>query len=100
MDFKEKMATKIYNSIQERLHNVSLPVLMGASNMFGRGLGIKRMVAIMEEYPDILTSSESEQEKINKVSALDGFKDKTARLFVPYIPKFVKFVNDIGMTQN
>jgi len=48
--FKEKMATKIYNSIQERLQAVSLPVLMGASNMFGRGLGIKRMVAIMEEY--------------------------------------------------
>ncbi len=96
--FKEKMATKIYNSIQERLEVVSLPVLMGASNMFGRGLGIKRMVAIMEEYPDILTSNDSEQEKINKVSALDGFKDKTAKLFVPHIPKFVKFVNDIGMT--
>jgi len=96
--FKEKMATKIYNSIQERLQAVSLPVLMGASNMFGRGLGIKRMVAIMEEYPDILTSSDSEQEKLNKVAALEGFKDKTARLFVPHIPKFVKFVNDIGMT--
>jgi NAD-dependent DNA ligase len=71
---------------------------MGASNIFGRGLGTKRIVAIMEEYPDILTSSESEQEKIEKVAQLDGFKDKTARLFVPYIPKFVKFLKDIKQT--
>ena len=96
--FKEKMATKIYNSIHERLDNVSLPALMGASNIFGRGLGTKRIVAIMEEYPDILTSSESEQEKIEKVAQLDGFKDKTARLFVPHIPKFVKFLKDIKQT--
>ena len=37
--FKEKMATKIHNSIQHRLDNVTLPALMGASNIFGRGLG-------------------------------------------------------------
>ena len=96
--FKEKMATKIYNSIHERLDNVTLPALMGASNIFGRGLGTKRIIAIMEEYPDILTSSESEQEKIEKVAQLDGFKDKTARLFVPHIPKFVKFLKDIKQT--
>ena len=96
--FKEKMATKIYNSIHERLDNVTLPALMGASNIFGRGLGTKRIIAIMEEYPDILTSSESEQEKIEKVTQLDGFKDKTARLFVPHIPKFVKFLKDIKQT--
>ena len=71
---------------------------MGASNIFGRGLGTKRIVAIMDEYPDILMSSESEEEKIEKVAQLDGFKDKTARLFVPYIPKFVKFLKDIKQT--
>ena len=96
--FKEKMATKIYNSIHERLDNISLPALMGASNIFGRGLGTKRIVAIMNEYPDILTSSESQEEKIEKVAQLDGFKDKTARLFVPYIPKFIKFLKDIKQT--
>ena len=96
--FKEKMATKIYNSIHERLDNISLPALMGASNIFGRGLGTKRIVAIMNEYPNILTSSESQEEKIEKVAQLDGFKDKTARLFVPYIPNFIKFLKDIKQT--
>jgi DNA ligase (NAD+) len=96
--FKEKMSTKIYNSIHERLDNVTLPSLMGASNIFGRGLGTKRIIAIMDEYPNILTSSESQEEKLEKISQLDGFKDKTARLFVPYIPKFIKFLKDIKQT--
>ena len=96
--FKEKMATKIHNSIQHRLDNVTLPALIGASNIFGRGLGTKRIIAIMDEYPDILTSSESQEEKIEKVTQLDGFKDKTARLFVPYIPKFMNFLRDIKQT--
>ena len=96
--FKEKMATKIYNSIHERLDKVNLPELMSASNIFGRGLGTKRIVIIMEEYPDILTSNESEEEKIEKIAQLDGFKDKTAKLFVPYIPKFMKFLQDINQT--
>ena len=93
--FKEKMATKVYNSIHERLDKVSLPALMGASNIFGRGLGTKRIVAIMNEYPNILTSSEGSLDKIEKITELDGFKDKTARLFVLPIPKFVKFLQDI-----
>ena len=71
---------------------------MSASNIFGRGLGTKRIVTIMEEYPDILTSSESEEEKIEKITQLDGFKDKTAKLFVPYIPKFMKFLKYIKQT--
>ena len=96
--FKEKMATKIYNSIHERLDKVNLPELMSASNIFGRGLGTKRIVTIMEEYPNILTNNESEEEKIEKIAQLDGFKDKTAKLFVPYIPKFMKFLKDIKQT--
>ena len=64
--FKEKMATKVYNSIHERLDKVSLPALMGASNIFGRGLGTKRIVAIMNEYPNILTSSEGSLDKTRK----------------------------------
>ena len=96
--FKEKMATKIYNSIHERLDNVTLPALWVHLIYSVEDLGTKRIIAIMEEYPDILTSSESEQEKIEKVAQLDGFKDKTARLFVPHIPKFVKFVKDIKQT--
>ena len=62
----EEQKLKKYNSIHERLDKVSLPELMGASNIFGRGLGIKRVVVIMNEYPDILTSKDNETTKFNE----------------------------------
>lgn len=96
--FKEKLSTKIYNSIHDRLDKVSLPSLMGASNIFGRGLGTKRISAIMDAYPDILTSKDNDEIKLKKVAGLDGFQEKTAKLFIPYIPKFIKFLQDINQT--
>ena len=94
--FKEKLSTKIYNSIRDRLEKVSLPSLMGASNIFGRGLGPRRIITIMDVYPDILTSKDSDEIKLTKIAGLDGFQEKTAKLFVPYIPKFIKFLQDIN----
>ena len=44
--------------------------------MFGRGLGEKRMIQILKEYPDILISKESADAKIQKVSALQDLKQK------------------------
>ena len=41
----------------------------------------------MKEYPDILTSKENDKQKLNKIQD-EKFKEKTAVLFVPYIPKF------------
>ena len=40
----------------------------------------------------ILISKESEEEKINKISKLPGFGNKTAKMFVPYINDFLEFV--------
>ena len=55
------MATKIYNSIHERLDNVSLPALMSASNIFGRGLGSTILKNILDEYPDIFKLKNSNE---------------------------------------
>ena len=94
------MSTKVYNSIHKKLDDVSLPNLMAASNIFGRGLGTKRIIAIIDEYPDILTSKENNKEELNKILQIDGFKDKTAMLFIPYIPQFINFLKDIKQTNN
>ena len=96
--FKEKLSIKIYNSINDRLDKVSLTGIMGASNIFGRGLGTRRIVSIMDAYPYILTSNDNDEIKLKKVAELDGFQKKTAKLFVPYIPKFIKFLQDINQS--
>jgi len=97
--FKEKMAKKIHGSIQLKIKETSLPLLMEASNMFGRGLGENRMKLIMEAHPDILTSKLSSLEKRELVMDVDGFAEKTAMKFVKNIGKFKKFMkeNELSM---
>ena len=44
------MATKIHNSIKEKLESASVEEPMSASNIFQRGLGRKRIIIILK-YP-------------------------------------------------
>ena len=53
--FKEKMANKIYNNIQNSIKSVKIVDLMNASNKFGHGLGKRKLELIIKEYPDIVT---------------------------------------------
>jgi DNA ligase (NAD+) len=93
--FKEKMATKIHTSIAKQLTKASIAKIAGASNIFGRGFGEKSVSQILKAEPNILTSQESSQEKINKVKAIEGFAEKTATQFVNAIPEFNKFLMSI-----
>jgi len=92
--FKETMSEKIYNSIQDRIENVSLPLLMDASNMFGHGMGENRIKLILDEYPDILTMKASSPRKREMVVDIDGFAEKTAKKFVKNIPAFKRFIKE------
>ncbi len=95
--FKTKMATKISSGIKEKLDNTSLPELMIATNIFGRGIGKSRSKTIMENYPNILTSEETDEEKVKMIVKLDGFSEKTAQLFVPYIDTFMTFIQETNL---
>ena len=90
--FKEKMATKVHGSIVEIIKNISLVELMAATNIFGRSMGRRRISDILSAYPDILTSKISDEKKIEMIASLDGFGNKTAKLFVPHINEFLEFV--------
>ena len=90
--FKEKMATKIYNSIQKQLEKASLTTIAAASNIFGRGFGEKRISIILKNEPNIITEELSKNEKINKLKNIDGLALKTASLFVEKIEEFKKFL--------
>ena len=65
--FKSTMANKIYNGIKEKTTAASLVTLMSASNLFGRTFGERKIELIMNEYPDILISKETDQEKTEKI---------------------------------
>jgi NAD-dependent DNA ligase len=96
--FKGKMATKIYDGIKNAVENTSLPELMAASNLFGRGLGKKRFTPILEKYPDILTSSVSDEEKKTLVSSVKGMGSTMVNSFVDNIPRFIQFMEESNLT--
>ena len=47
--FKEKLATKIYNGIREKLDAAPLVTIMSASNLFGRGFSDKKMTKVLQK---------------------------------------------------
>jgi NAD-dependent DNA ligase len=90
--FKEKTAQKLFKNIDTTIKAVSLPVLMKATNIFGRGLGEKKLEPILQAYPDILQSEESSQAKLDKLVKMKGLGEKTAKLFVDNIDAFKVFL--------
>jgi NAD-dependent DNA ligase len=97
--FKDKLATKIYEGIKDKLASASLLTIMSASNIFGRGISEKKIEPILEAFPDILTSGESAEQKIKKVMSVKGMAKKTAELFVSNIPAFLDFMKECGLNQ-
>jgi DNA ligase (NAD+) len=95
--FKEKMASKLYAGIQEKLVEASLVSIMAASNLFGRGFSDKKLELILEEIPDILISSKTVGQKITAVTAIKGMAEKTATTFVSKIEEFKTFLKECGL---
>ena len=95
--FKETMAEKVYTGIQEKIQSISLVKLMSATNIFGRGLGERKIKPIMDSIPDILTSSDTEQEKLEKVLKVKGMAKKTAMAFIEKIPQFLMFLKQANL---
>lgn len=96
--FKIKTAQKIHDGIKNKLEEASLIKLMSSTNLFGRGFSEKKIELIMESYPDVLLSNESDSVKISKISSIKGMAVKSAEAFVEKIPDFVNFIKETGLT--
>jgi NAD-dependent DNA ligase/DNA polymerase/3'-5' exonuclease PolX len=97
--FKEKMATKLHDGIAEKVEAASLVTIMSASNIFGRGFSEKKLELIIDAYPTVLLSSESNAQKIAKITQIKGMADKSAEAFVERIPDFIQFIKDAGLVK-
>jgi DNA ligase (NAD+) len=72
---------------------------MSASNMFGRGFSEKKIELIMDAYPTVLLSKESDSQKISKISEIKGMAAKSAEAFVERIPDFINFMKEAGLVK-
>ena len=95
--FKEKSAENIITNIQKSTTNIPLAILMKASNKLGRGMGEERAKDVLQYIPDIMTSYKkmSEDEFINKLKSINGWEDKTSRMFATNFKHFIDFYNSI-----
>ena len=93
--FKDKMAQKIHASIEAQVQQASLADLMHATNIFGRGFGVKKFQSILAAEPTILTDTANHRpvsEQIQRLTAVDGMAKKTAEQFVLQVPAFLAFL--------
>lgn len=95
--FKEKMAKKIYEGIKEKIKIATLPELMNASNIFGRGFGTKRFKSILDKYPDILVLKESKEIKKEKLMNVSGMAKKSVEKFMEHLPEFLEWAKNANI---
>lgn len=98
---KEKLARKVFDSIQ-KVHNVDCLKVMDASNVIGRGLGIKKIKLITDTYPFILKQDASNRNKVNDLRVADLIKIQgifvtTAISFLKNIKNFHAFYDELGI---
>jgi len=92
--FQTKITEKVIAAIADGLQRAKCIDLMTASNVFGRGLGSKKLQVILNAYPKIVDGIlPSEQELIGN----DGIGATTAKQFLETYPKFQSFLKETGL---
>jgi NAD-dependent DNA ligase len=95
--FKDKMINKIHDGIHDKIAKATLLQIMAASNLFGRGIGERKIKPILDAFPNILITEESPEEKVKMLKSIKGIGEENAKSFVPNIPVFLEFLKDCGM---
>jgi hypothetical protein len=90
------MATKIYTGIRDKLASVKLVQLMVASNIFGRGFGLKTIKPVMDAHPDFLIADVPDETKVAWLKEA-GIK-KNAQAIVDAVPVFLEFLEECGLS--
>jgi NAD-dependent DNA ligase len=91
---QEKSADRIVTNIKEGLKGVKAPILMSACGVFGFGVGQKRVIALMTDIPDLLTSKRNGLKK--RILEVDGFSDIMADKVIDNIDYAIQFIDDIS----
>jgi len=98
--FKDKSATNIINSLND-IKNKNCLELMNASNLFGRGLGEKKLNLIIETFPYICDNQEKALKlTIEDLIKINGMGNITASLFISNLKQFYQFYNLLNINYN
>nr|QFG74141.1 MAG: NAD-dependent DNA ligase adenylation domain protein [Megaviridae environmental sample] len=90
--FKQRMAEKIYAEIQDKIHKLTLLKAMAASNVFGSGIGERKLKAILKEYPRML-----EGITVEEIIAIPTMNVVTAQRIIDGIPLFIDWLDETDL---
>jgi NAD-dependent DNA ligase len=88
---------KIYTNIADSFKNSTLEQLMAASNLFGRGFGVRKLAIIVTNYPDIMKTNWDYNTIKEHVIKLDGFDDILTEQFSLNFHTFKEFFNSLNI---
>lgn len=91
----KKIIDKIYDNIDSAFDGIKLETIMSASNVFGRGLGSKKLALILKHYPNIINENWTEKVIADKVLEIKGFDVLTANRFAKNVKKFKEFYEEL-----
>lgn len=93
--FGEKAIENIYNAIDEGLQNRTLAELMSASQLLGRGIGVKKFTLITDVYPNILELYEEHDDISELINNISGFDEKTTDKILEGMDDFIDFMKKL-----
>ena len=88
-----KSVDKIYESIEEGLTNQKIYNIMSASQIFGRGIGSRKLKLITDAYPNIMDifKTEGKDYTVKLINAISGFDVKTTNKVVDSMDTFIEY---------
>lgn len=98
--FQEKLSKKILKNINYSLRDTTVAKIMSVSNIFGRGMGEKKLELLLTEYPEVLIDINGDEDmvvKIERISSIKGFSHNSAVQLVKCIDQFIDFTKECGL---
>tara|TARA_Y100000389_G_scaffold204968_1_gene261379 strand:- start:3212 stop:6085 length:2874 start_codon:yes stop_codon:yes gene_type:complete len=95
--FSNTLATKISTNIQKQIQNATLPELMHATNILGRGFGVKKIKSILQVYPNVIKDTYNREELTKNIENISGMANKTAIKFVDNLQKFKIWLTETNL---
>ena len=95
--FGARLAERTHENIHSGLKNISLSELLGASGIFGMGIGKRKVEVLINAIPDLLTIYKNipSIELIDLINNVEGFSDKTTDKIVQNLPWADKFIDSL-----
>ena len=94
--FQEKSAKTLVTNIKKAIQSVNLIELMNASNVFGRGLGKRKLEALFTNIPNLM-ERQSNNSLMTDIMEVEGFSNITAKQFVDNFDDFKKFMKKLNI---